>query len=54
VRETVEQPVVNKTVRVAEEVVIRRKSSDHIEAVRDTVRSQELEAERLPAETVEE
>ena len=54
VRETVEEPVVNKTVHMAEEVVIRRKSSDHIEAVRDTVRSQELEAERLPAETVEE
>jgi hypothetical protein len=27
-------------------VVIRRKSSDHIEAVRDTVRQQQLEVER--------
>jgi stress response protein YsnF len=53
VTEMVEQPVVNKTVRVAEEVVIRRKGSDHIETVHDTVRKQELEVERLPAETVE-
>jgi stress response protein YsnF len=54
VRETVKQPVVNKTVRVAEEVVIQRKCSDHIEAVHDTARRQDLEVERLPAETVEE
>jgi len=52
VTETVEQPVVNKTVRVAEEVVIRRKGSDHVETVHDTVRQQQLEVEREPAETV--
>jgi stress response protein YsnF len=53
VRETTEQPVVNKTVRVTEEVVIRRKGSDHIETIRDTVRRQHLEVERVPAETIE-
>jgi len=53
VRETVEQPVVSMAVRVAEEVVIRRKGSDHIKTFHDTVRKQELEVERLPAETVE-
>jgi len=52
VTETVEQPVVNKTVRVAEEVVIRRRGSDHTETVHDTVRRQQLDVERVPAETV--
>ena len=52
VMETVEQPVINKTVRVSEEVVIRRKGSDHIETVHDTVRQQQLEVERVPAEAV--
>jgi uncharacterized protein (TIGR02271 family) len=52
VTETVEQPVVNKTVRVAEEVVIRRKSSDHVETVHDTVRQQQVEVEKVPAKTV--
>jgi stress response protein YsnF len=51
VTETTEQPVLNKTVRVTEEVVIRRKGSDHIETVHDTVRRQQLEVERVPAET---
>ena len=52
VTETAEQPVVNKTVRVTEEVVIRRRGSDHIETIRDTVRRQQLEVERVPAETI--
>jgi uncharacterized protein (TIGR02271 family) len=52
VTETVEQPVVNKTVHVAEEVVIRRKGSDHVETVHDTVRQQQLEVERVPADTL--
>jgi len=46
---TVEQPVINKTVRVSKGVVIRRKGSDHIETVHDTVRQQQLEVERVPA-----
>ena len=52
VTETTEQSVVSKTVRVTEEVVIRRKGSDHIETIHDTVRRQQLEVERVPAETI--
>lgn len=48
ITETSEQPVVRKTARVAEEVVIRRRGSDHVETVRDTVRRQQLEVERVP------
>src|SRR5215472_2254359 len=46
-----EKPVeaqVNKTARVAEEVLIRREGSDHVETVKDTVRRQQVELERLP------
>ena len=52
VTETTEQSVVNKTVRVTEEVVIWRKGSDHIETIHDTIRRQQLEVERVPAETI--
>jgi len=48
VTETSEQAVVNKTARVAEEVLIRREGSDHVETVKDTVRRQQVELERLP------
>ena len=46
--ETSEQPVVTKTARITEEVVIRRRGSDHVETIRDTVRRQQLEVERVP------
>ena len=49
--ETDEQPVVNKTARVAEEVLIRREGADHVETVRDTVRRQQVEFERLPKDS---
>ena len=52
VTETVELPVVNKTARVTEEVVIRRKSTDHVETVHGTVRRQQLAVEKVPPETV--
>jgi stress response protein YsnF len=52
VMETFEQPVLNKTVRVSKEVVIRRKGSDHTETVHNTVRQQQLEVERVPAKAV--
>jgi hypothetical protein len=52
VTEITEQPLVNKTARVTAQVVIRREGSDHIETVLDTVRQQQLEVERVPAETV--
>jgi uncharacterized protein (TIGR02271 family) len=48
VTETSEQAVVSKTARIAEEVVIRRRGSDRVETVRDTVRRQQIEVERVP------
>jgi len=48
--ETSEQPVVTKTARIAEEVVIRRKGADRVETVRDTVRRQQIEVERVPTD----
>jgi uncharacterized protein (TIGR02271 family) len=52
VTDTAEQPVVSKSVHMTEEVVIRRKGSDHIEKVHDTVRAQQLDVERLSLETM--
>ncbi len=46
--ETSEEPVVTKTPRVAEEIVIRRRGSDHVETIRDTVRRQQIEVEQVP------
>jgi uncharacterized protein (TIGR02271 family) len=51
ITETAEQAVVNKTAHVAEEVVIRREGSDHVETVKGTVRRQQVELERLPRDT---
>jgi uncharacterized protein (TIGR02271 family) len=48
VTETAEEPVVNKTVRVTEEVVIRRQGSDRTQTVHDTVRRQQVEVDHLP------
>lgn len=48
ITETAEQAVVTKTPRVAEEVVIRRWGTDHVETIRDTVRRQQVEVERVP------
>ena len=47
ITETAEQPVVTKNARIAEEVVIRREGSDHVETIRDTVRRQQVEMERV-------
>jgi stress response protein YsnF len=52
VTETIEEPVISKTARVTEEVVVRNQGSDHVETIHDTVRRQQLEVERVPAETV--
>lgn len=46
ITETDEQPVINKTTHVAEEVVVRREGSDHVETIRDKVRRQQVEIER--------
>lgn len=51
ITETAEQAVINKTAHVAEEVVVRREGSDHIETVRDKIRRQQVEIERPSSDT---
>lgn len=46
--ETIEEPVVTKSAHIAEEVVIRKEASDHVKTLRDKVRRQQVEVERLP------
>ncbi|WP_250511504.1 YsnF/AvaK domain-containing protein [Caballeronia sp. GACF4] len=46
IKETAEQPVVAKTSRVVEEVVVGKEASDRTETVNDTVRGTEVEVER--------
>jgi uncharacterized protein (TIGR02271 family) len=48
VSETAEEAVIDKTARITEEVVIRRTGSDHVQTVRDTVRRQQVDVERIP------
>jgi uncharacterized protein (TIGR02271 family) len=50
IEETAEKAVVSKSSRVVEEVVVRKEGSDHVETVKDKVRRQQLEVERLDAE----
>ena len=50
VTETAEQAVVSKSTHLAEEVRIHKQGSDRVETVHDTVRKQQVEVERLPAE----
>jgi len=47
--ETAEQAVVSKSSHIAEEVVVGKTSSDHVETVHDTVRRQQVEVERVPS-----
>ena len=47
VTETDEVPVVSKTARVVEEVVIGKTATDHTETVRDSVRRTDVEVEEL-------
>ncbi len=49
VTETEEVPVVGKTVRLKEEVVVRTERKEHVETVRDTVRQDEIEIEHADA-----
>jgi uncharacterized protein (TIGR02271 family) len=49
VTETAEQAVVSKSARIAEEVVVGKTGSDRVETVRDTVRRQQVEVEKVPA-----
>jgi stress response protein YsnF len=42
-----EEAVVGKTVRVKEEVSLSKEAGEHVETVKDSIRSQELEVERV-------
>ncbi len=48
VTETGEEVVVTKSSRVVEEVIIHKKGSDSVQLIRDRVRRQQVEFERLP------
>ena len=47
ITESIEEPVITKTVHIAEEVVIKREGSDHVRTVKDKVRRQQVEVERV-------
>ena len=47
ITETDEEPVITKSAHVAEEVVIQREGRDHVETVKDKVRRQQVEVERV-------
>ncbi len=47
IRETAEQALVSKTARVVEEVGLRKIGSDHVETIRDKIRRQQVEIERV-------
>ena len=51
VRETTEEPVVAKTARVVEEVVVGKEVQERTETVADTVRRTDVEVERLAGDT---
>jgi stress response protein YsnF len=48
VMETVEEPVITKSVHIAEEVVIQKEGYDRVKTLRDKVRRQQIEVERIP------
>jgi uncharacterized protein (TIGR02271 family) len=50
--ESSEQAVVSKTAHVVEEVNLRKDVSDHVETVKDTLRRDEVEIEKVPGENV--
>jgi uncharacterized protein (TIGR02271 family) len=45
--EMAEEPVVNKSVHITEEVVIRKEATDTVKTLRDKVRRQQVEVERI-------
>lgn len=53
VAETHEQPVINKTAQVTEEVVVRTDASERVETISDTVRRQEVDIDHTAPETLE-
>jgi stress response protein YsnF len=48
VHQTAEEPVVTKTARVAEEVVVRKDVTERTETVRDDVRREQVEVQKDP------
>ena len=46
--DTHEEPVLSKSVHLAEEVRVGKKATDRVETVRDKVRRQDVEVERVP------
>ncbi|HEY7390556.1 MAG TPA: DUF2382 domain-containing protein [Bryobacteraceae bacterium] len=48
ITESTEEPVITKSSHVAEEVVVQREGRDHVETIRDKVRRQQVEVERVP------
>jgi uncharacterized protein (TIGR02271 family) len=47
VTETAEEPVITKSIHIAEEVVIRKEATDSVRTLRDKVRRQQVEVERI-------
>jgi stress response protein YsnF len=47
ITETAEEPIITKSVHITEEVVIQREGSDHVKTLRDKVRRQQVEVERV-------
>jgi len=48
VTESIEEPVVTKSVHIAEEIVIRKEATDTVKTVRDKIRRQQVEVQKLP------
>lgn len=51
-KESSEEAVVSKTARVVEEVNLRKDVTDRVETVKDTLRRDEVEIEKVPGESV--
>jgi len=47
ITEMAEEPIVNKSVHITEEVVIRKEASDTVRTLRDKVRRQQVEVEKI-------
>ncbi len=52
VEETHEQPVVNKTAQIIEEVILRKEQSDRVETINDSVRRQEVDIDHATTDNV--
>ncbi len=49
IQETAEEPMVSKSSRITEEVIIGKTGTDRVETIRDTVRKQQAQVEKNPA-----